>query len=94
MHMLRHSFAAHLLEKCRDVVFIQKLLGHNDLRTTLCYLHVTNKDLVNILSPLKILKIFYDNLKKARCIVETLMGRLKFCINISNKLEIRPTILS
>jgi site-specific recombinase XerD len=52
MHMLRHSFATHLLDKGIDVVFIQKLLGHNNIKTTLRYLHVTNKDLVNILSPL------------------------------------------
>lgn len=58
MHMLRHSFATHLLEKGTDVVFIQKLLGHNDLKTTLRYLHVTNKDLVNILSPLEDIKDF------------------------------------
>jgi integrase/recombinase XerD len=53
MHMLRHSFATHLLDKGIDVVFIQKLLGHNDIKTTLKYLHVTNKDLVNIMSPLE-----------------------------------------
>lgn len=53
MHMLRHSFATHLLDKGIDVVFIQKLLGHNDIKTTLKYLHVTNKDLINILSPLE-----------------------------------------
>lgn len=58
MHMLRHSFATHLLEKGTDVVFIQKLLGHNNLKTTLRYLHVTNKDLVNILSPLEDIKDF------------------------------------
>jgi site-specific recombinase XerD len=58
MHMLRHSFATHLLEKGTDVVFIQKLLGHNDLKTTLRYLHVTNKDLVNILSPIEDIKDF------------------------------------
>ena len=53
MHMLRHSFATHLLDKGIDVVFIQKLLGHNDIKTTLRYLHVTNKDLLNIISPLE-----------------------------------------
>jgi site-specific recombinase XerD len=58
IHMLRHSFATHLLDKGTDVVFIQKLLGHNDLKTTLRYLHVTNKDLVNILSPLEDIKDF------------------------------------
>ncbi|RTL47303.1 MAG: integrase [Sphingobacteriales bacterium] len=53
MHMLRHSFATHLLDKGIDVVFIQKLLGHNDIKTTLRYLHVTNKDLAHIISPLE-----------------------------------------
>lgn len=53
MHMLRHSFATHLLDKGTDVVFIQKLLGHNDIKTTLRYLHVTNKDIANILSPIE-----------------------------------------
>ena len=57
-HMLRHSFATHLIDKGTDVVFIQKLLGHNDIKTTLRYLHVTNKDLVHILSPIEDLKDF------------------------------------
>ena len=56
IHMLRHSFATHLLDKGTDVVLIQKLLGHNDIKTTLRYLHVTNKDLLNILSPLEDIK--------------------------------------
>lgn len=36
------------------VVFIQKLSGHNNIKTTLRQIHVTNKDLVHILSPLLI----------------------------------------
>jgi integrase/recombinase XerD len=52
IHSLRHSFATHLIEKGTDVTMIQKLLGHNDLRTTLLYLHTSNKDLLKIISPL------------------------------------------
>ena len=52
IHALRHSFARHLLDKGTDVTMIMKLLGHNDIRTTLRYLHVSNRDLLQILSPL------------------------------------------
>lgn len=57
MHALRHSFATHLLDKGTDISMIQKLLGHNDLKTTLRYLHTTNKDLLKIISPLDDLKL-------------------------------------
>ena len=53
MHSFRHSFATHLLDKGIDVVMIQKLLGRNDIKTTLRYLHVTNKGLSKILSPME-----------------------------------------
>jgi len=52
VHALRHSFATHLLDRGTDVTMIQKLLGHNDIRTTLRYLHITNRDLLNVFSPI------------------------------------------
>ena len=52
VHALRHSFATHLLDKGTDVTIIMKLLGHNDIKTTLRYLHVTNRDILQIVSPL------------------------------------------
>lgn len=57
VHALRHSFATHLLDKGTDVTMIMKLLGHNDLKTTLRYLHVTNRDMLQLISPLDDLKL-------------------------------------
>jgi integrase/recombinase XerD len=51
-HMLRHSFATYLLEAGTDIRYIQKLLGHSDLDTTMIYTYVSNKDLIKIKSPL------------------------------------------
>jgi len=52
VHELRNSYATHLLDRGVDITYIQKLLGHHDLKTTLRYLHVTVRDLNHIKSPL------------------------------------------
>ncbi|MEA5461656.1 tyrosine-type recombinase/integrase [Arcicella sp. LKC2W] len=52
IHGLRHSYATHLMESGTDVMFIQKLLGHSDIKTTLRYVHVSKKEVKNIKSPL------------------------------------------
>ena len=51
-HSLRHSFATHLLENGTDIRYIKDLLGHADIKTTLIYTKVSDKNLSNIKSPL------------------------------------------
>ena len=55
IHMLRHSFATHLLEQGTNLRIIQQLLGHDSIKTTEIYTHVTSADINKITNP-------FDNL--------------------------------
>lgn len=52
IHSLRHTYATHLLEYGTDISFIQKLLGHNNIKTTLGYTQVADRNISAVKSPL------------------------------------------
>ena len=56
-HMLRHSFATHHLENGTDIRYIQAMLGHNNIQTTIRYTHVAVKTIAKIQSPIDRLQL-------------------------------------
>ncbi len=51
-HVLRHTFATHLLERGTPLPYIQRFLGHDSINTTMIYLKVTSEGVDGIVSPL------------------------------------------
>ena len=56
-HLLRHSWATHLLERGTDLKTIQVLLGHVDLEATTIYLHLSQRHLQSTHNPVDALPI-------------------------------------
>ena len=51
-HTLRHSFATHHIEGGTDLIVLQSLLGHADLKDTLIYVHLSQRKMREAINPL------------------------------------------
>ena len=51
-HVLRHTYATHLLEMGLDIMSLKELLGHTDIRSTLIYLHISQMGRERVFCPL------------------------------------------
>ena len=56
-HILRHSFATHLLQSGTNIRVVQKLMGHADVKTTEIYTHVLEQNIQAVTSPLENLNL-------------------------------------
>jgi integrase/recombinase XerD len=65
-HTFRHCFATHLLEQGANLLIIQRMMGHADLRNTLKYLHVQQINNKNMQNPLDSLSNLSELCKKKR----------------------------
>lgn len=56
-HLIRHCTFTHLVENGTDINIIQKLAGHNNVKTTMQYCHISNNLISKIPSPLEGIKL-------------------------------------
>lgn len=66
-HLLRHSWATHLLENGADLRTIQMLLGHADLESTAVYLHLSRRHLQAVTNPVETMAVsILETVKRSR----------------------------